>query len=224
MPDAKPSLAPGQAVEIDYPNPVRVDGVHMFATPNASSFRVDAEISGQWQTVKSGMAQIGGNAAPIGLGRSVTTSRIRIVNTGFQTLSNLTAGPSYQGKWAQLPVLTVASRAPRLAVGQSFSAGIDVYTGPMGYGSIVFKAPYTFAIINPGTIPYMPAEYFQTPRGIALDTATGVVSGTATAKTMFSGTAPNGVPYSVNYAVHYITVTDADGYTAYAMARAITVE
>lgn len=224
VPDAKPTLAPGQAVEIAYPSLVRVDGVHMFATPNAASFRVDAEVAGEWQTVRSGMAQIGGNAAPISLGRTVTTTRIRIVNTGSQTLSNVTAGPAFGGRWAQLPVVTPASRSVRLTVGQSFSAGIEVYTGAMGYGSIAFRAPYAFSIVNPGTIPYYPDAAFQLPAGLSLDAATGIVSGTATAKTLFEGKAPNGVPFSTKAATHYIVVTDADGYSAYAAARSITVE
>lgn len=224
VPDGKPGVGVGEAIEIGYAAPIRADGAHMFALPNADSFRVDALIGGQWQTVRSGMAQIGGNAAPRPFGQTVTAARFRIVNTGSQAWTNVTAGVSQGGAWAQLPVLTTAQRNLSIRVGQSISAGVDVYTGAMGYGSIKFKAPYRFALYSPINGADGGALSFGLPAGITLNESTGLVSGTAAAVTWTpTSVVFSGHNYGSNQSTHYVTVTDADGYTAFAPTRALTV-
>lgn len=48
VPDGKPRVGVGEAVEVAYAQPVRADGAHLFSVPNANSFRVDALVGGQW--------------------------------------------------------------------------------------------------------------------------------------------------------------------------------
>lgn len=224
VPDARPGLAPGEAVEIAYGQPVEANGAHIFAIPNASSIRVDAEIDGGWQAIRT-ISQIGGNAAPIAFGRTVTATRYRVTNTGPQTLTNVTAGVAYGGAYAQLPVLTTSSRSNRLTVGQSFAGSVEVYTGPQGYGAITFKAPYSFRLTQPAGLPYVTSDYYALPAGLTLDSTTGAVSGVTSAPSWSPWlTGGGGMLFAQAQRVTHIAAIDADGYTAFAPARSFVVE
>lgn len=225
VPMGKPSLAPGESIEIAYSEPVQADGAHIASYPIANSFRVDAEIDGGWRTLKSNLAGKSSSAAPISLGNPVTASRYRIVNTGTQTLTGVTTGMAYGGNWAQLAVLTTQNRLARLKVGDSFNAGVDVYVGPQGYGSITFRAPWTFSLVRGVNMPQVEDAYFQNPDGITLNASTGVVSGTASAPT-WSPWTPNG-PDPTRAQTRrdtYIAATDADGYVVYGLSRTFVVD
>lgn len=224
VPDAKPALAPGQGVEITYSQPIQASAAHIFATPIATSIRVEAEIDGAWQTIRT-IAQVGGNASPIALGRTVTASRYRLTNTGTQTLTNLTAGVAFGTAWAQLPVVNTASRSNKLTVGQSFSAGFDIYTGPQGYGSIAVKPPFSYSLMRPAGLPYVADDYYRLPEGLTLDSATGVVTGTATAPSWSPWTTGSGgLLYAQAVRETHVVITDADGYSVFAPTRSFVVE
>lgn len=225
VPYGKPRLDPGASLEIIYSQPVQVDGVQMSTLNSSPSYRVDAEVGGSWRTIRSGITQAKG-AQPIPLGSAVTAPRFRIVNTGTAALTNLTAGVTYNGKWAQLPVMTVDTRFAKLTVGQSFSAGVSLYTGPMGYGEIVSRLPFTYSMTPRAVdMPQVEDAYFQNPPGIDIDSSSGTVSGTASAPTWAGWTtgAP-GMLMAQTRRDTYIRAVDADGYTVYGWGRTFVVD
>lgn len=216
---SRPSLAPGQYVEVAYDEPVRVDGVYIFAFGGAQSFRVDARTANGWEAIRTGMSVSGyGTQA---LNRTVTASSFRIVNTSStQTIDQIQASLTYQNRKAMLVgvqgVETFSKYGYTLARGLPIGASVDLAITMQeptsnSVGTYQFQAPYSFDLIRPDGYHPWDDAYFQPPPGLTIDPATGRTTGTVSGIT-WSGSATG---MGSNKRQVFVRVTDARGYVVF---------
>lgn len=221
--DARPSLAPGQSVEIVYDQPVRADGVYLNSTyGNAPTYRVDAETATGWEVIRTGLTNANSTYQQ-SFGRTVTASRYRVVNTSSTvTIGQVRAWPTYQNRKANLVGVTKVEN-PYAKYGMPLSRGLPVGTSvdlsvtlqeptSNSVGTYQFQAPYTFELFRPDGYYNWDEAYFSLPPGLSLDPATGRVSGTVSGITWAVG--QSGL--ASNKRQTFIRVTDAAGYVIYA--------